>query len=132
MNSQHESDLDAQKNEYDLKLADKMLICDRLSTRLKITEDANKEEKIPVGRLKAELSAATSSFDEKVVAEVARATVTFNDKLATELLDVAAHFDAKLATELAAASSAVEAKHAAEMTSVLAEFEKKMYAAKRG
>ncbi len=84
MKSQHESDLDALENEYDLKLADKMLICDRLSTSLKLTEAANKEERILVGRLKAELSAATSDFDEKVVAEVARATIAFNDILATE------------------------------------------------
>ena len=128
MQSQHESDLAAQKWEYELKLAPKKMACHKLSMTLAIYETANMEIKIEVISLKAKLSDATSGFDDKVDVEVARATIAFNDKLATEFLDVVTPFDAKLVAELAAASTAAYVKHASERASVFVEFEEKMCA----
>ena len=131
MQSQNESDLAAQKREYELKVTEEKMARHKLSMTLAIYEAANKEIKIEVNSLKAKLSAATSGLDDTVVEEVARATVAFNDKLATELLDVVAHFDAKLAAELAAASTATDMKHTWKLASVFTEFEENMCVSQR-
>ena len=107
-------------------MVEENMVRHKLSMTLAIYETANMEIKIEVNSLKAQLSAASSGFDDdKVVVEVARVTVDFDDKIATELLDVAAHFDAKLIAELAAASTAVGVKHVAERAIGFAKFEEK-------
>jgi hypothetical protein len=94
MQSQHESDLAAQKREYELKLTAENMACQKLSMTLAIHEAANKEIKSKLIVSKHSLPFLASSFDDKIVVEVARAIFAFNDKLATEHFDVAADFDA--------------------------------------
>jgi hypothetical protein len=68
----------AQKREYKLKLAEENMARHKLSMTLAIYKAANKEIKIEVNSLKAQLSAAASGFDDK---SLENATTSYKERL---------------------------------------------------